>query len=227
MTTFSDQLLRFLIDFPTAPPLPDGVTATNPSYQLVVPDLVHRFGEKFYSDNRQRVGIFGINPGRLGGGLTGIAFTDPTALAGPCQIPNPLSQRAELSSSFIYDVIEELGGPAMFYQHFYLGSVYPLMLLRAGRNYNYYDSAALTATLKPHLLLSLKQQVRQLDLRQDVAICLGKQNALHMNKLNNELKLFHKIIVLDHPRFLKQYKSQNHTANITHYAQTLGNCIIN
>lgn len=188
--------------------------------------MIHRFGEKFYSDDRQRVGIFGINPGRLGGGLTGITFTDPTALAGPCQIPNGLSQRSELSSSFVYEVIKEFGGPAMFYQNFYLGSVYPLMLLREGRNYNYYDTALLAAALKPHLLLSLYQQVQQLDLRRDVAICLGKHNALHLNKLNSELKLFHKIIVLDHPRFLKQYKSRSHPDNITNYVQALDSCLI-
>ena len=33
--------------------------------------------QKFFSDNNQRVFVLGINPSRLGGGITGIPFTEP------------------------------------------------------------------------------------------------------------------------------------------------------
>ena len=59
-----------------------------------------------------RVAVLGINPGRLGGGRTGIAFTDPGALTAYCGIAHELPRRApELSTQFVYEVITELGGP--------------------------------------------------------------------------------------------------------------------
>ena len=62
-------------------------------------------------------------------------------------------------------MVSALGGPAAFYQAFYLGSVYPLVLLRQGLNYNYYDSPALIKSLWPDMRLCLQQQVRDLGLR--------------------------------------------------------------
>ena len=57
----------------------------------------------------------GINPGRFGGGLTGISFTDPVALKKYCGIDNQLRNKEELSSKFVYEVINHFGGVNKFF----------------------------------------------------------------------------------------------------------------
>ena len=85
-------------------------------------------------------------------GRTGVAFTDHGALTEFCGIAHDLPrQRPELSSQFVYQVVAALDGPQTFYQHFYLGSIYPLVLLNKDLNYDYYDSPALTKALWPDM----------------------------------------------------------------------------
>ncbi|MBH8569510.1 DUF4918 family protein [Microvirga sp. STS02] len=228
MPSFADQLLQFLRTFPLPTALPAGVVAQSPFREPAVFDLLSQFAHKFYPDAPPRVALLGINPGRLGMGRTGVAFTDPTALSEFCGIEHDLPrQRPETSTQFVYKVINEMGGPAAFYQHFYVGSLYPLVLLKNGLNYNYYDSPALVKALWPDIQLSLRQQVEALGLRRDVAVSLGKRNGEFFKRLNAELGLFDEIVVLDHPRYLMQYKSRNTAANVAHYVETLGQLLPN
>lgn len=226
MPDVATLLPRFLAGFPAPPPLPPGIEAQNPFREPAVQALAQRFAAKFYADDQPRVALLGINPGRLGMGRTGVAFTDPTALNEICGIANDLPRgRPELSTQFVYRVVEALGGPAEFYQHFFLSSIYPLVLLNQGLNYNYYDSPALIHALWPDLHRSLRQQVAEFGLRRDVAVSLGKRNGEFLTKLNKELGLFEKIIVLDHPRFLMQYRRRDLDANVAKYVETLGSLL--
>ncbi|GAB3866960.1 hypothetical protein GCM10028824_08290 [Hymenobacter segetis] len=228
MPSFSDQLLDFLRNFPLPAALPDGVEAQSPFREPAVFDLLSQFAHKFYPDAPPRVAVLGINPGRLGMGRTGVAFTDPGTLTEFCGIEHDLPrQRPETSTQFVYKVIEAMGGPAAFYQHFYMGSLYPLVLLKGGLNYNYYDSPVLTKALWPDIQLSLRQQVEALGLRRDVAVSLGKRNGEFFKRLNAELGLFDEIVVLDHPRYLMQYKSRDTAANVAHYVKALGQLLPN
>ena len=228
MPSLATSLPRLLRTFPLPTALPAGVEAQSPFREPAVFDLLNQFAHKFYSDAVPRVAVLGINPGRLGMGRTGVAFTDPTALTDFCGIEHDLPrQRPETSTQFVYKVISAMGGPAAFYQHFYVGSLYPLVLLKNGLNYNYYDSPALTKALWPDIQLSLRQQVQELGLRRDVAVSLGKRNGEFFKRLNNELGLFEEIIVLDHPRYLMQYKSREMAANVAHYVEALGRCLPN
>ena len=228
MPSLATSLPRLLRTFPLPTALPAGVEAQSPFREPAVFDLLNQFAHKFYSDAVPRVAVLGINPGRLGMGRTGVAFTDPTALTDFCGIEHDLPrQRPETSTQFVYKVISAMGGPAAFYQHFYVGSLYPLVLLKNGLNYNYYDSPALTKALWPDIQLSLRQQVEVLGLRRDVAVSLGKRNGEFFKRLNAELSLFDEIIVLDHPRYLMQYKSREEAANVAHYVEMLGRCLPN
>ncbi|UOQ64441.1 uracil-DNA glycosylase family protein [Hymenobacter volaticus] len=225
MLSFADRLLHFLSTFPSPPNLPDEVEAYNPYQDAAVADLMTQFGQKYYADQRPRVALLGINPGRFGAGRTGVAFTDPATLAGVCGIPNNLPQHPELSSQFVYKVVEALGGPTVFYQHFYVGSLYPLVLLQHGKNYNYYDSKALTTALESDIRASLRRQVDELELVRTAAICLGRRNGLLFEKLNKELDLFNEIHVLDHPRYLMQYKRRDLPTHVARYVEVLGSVI--
>jgi len=227
MPDFAASLLQLLSDFPLpTAPLPLAVEVRNSFHDAEVRAILGEFAQKFYTPARPRVGIFGINPGRFGGGRTGVAFTDPVALRDNCGIAHALpKQRRELSSEFVYKFITELGGPAEFYQHFFLSSVYPLELTKDGKNYNYYDAPALIKALWPDMRLSLTQQVEQLGLRRDVAVSLGRRNGEFLRKLNDELGLFERVEILDHPRFLMQYRRKLLAESVAKYVEVLGGLI--
>ena len=104
------------------------------------------------------------------------------------------------------------------------------MLLNQSLNYNYYDSPALLKALWPDLQHSLRQQVTDFGLRRDVVVSLGKHNGEFLKKLNDEflkklndeLKLFERIVVLDHPRYLMQYRRRELEVQVANYVAVLG-----
>ncbi|MBC6989796.1 uracil-DNA glycosylase family protein [Hymenobacter sp. BT491] len=224
MPTFADRLLHFLTNFPLPTALPDQVEAVSPYRQAVPHALLTQFAQRYYADNQPRVALLGINPGRLGNGRTGVAFTDPVALTA-CGIANSLPQQREPSSQFVHLMMEAMGGPVAFYQRFYIGSLYPLVLLRHGRNYNYYDSPALTSALDSDIRISLQRQVSELGLVREVAVCLGRRNGQYLQRFNQELQLFDHIHVLDHPRYIMQYRRRELPEHIARYQEVLQNSL--
>ncbi len=81
-------------------------------------DYVRSFLVKYFSDNRKRVLVFGINPGRFGADITGVTFSDPIALEIVCGVLNDLPKKRELSSVFIYEFSKLWGGPRSFIEIF-------------------------------------------------------------------------------------------------------------
>ena len=57
------------------------------------------------------------------------------------------------------------------------------------------------------MIASLKKHI-SLGLDTSEVFVLGKKNADFIHKLNKEEKLFDKITVLEHPRYIQQYKSK-------------------
>src|SRR5687768_5823611 len=86
--TFADRVLEFYKDLRIKEKLPKGVEVLNPYQDKKAFGLCIRFYKKYYDDHRPRRIILGINPGRFGGGITGIPFTDPIKLERNCGIPN-------------------------------------------------------------------------------------------------------------------------------------------
>ena len=80
----------------------------NPYQQDETMQVVNAFLGKYYDDTEPRTLLFGINPGRFGSGITGISFTDPVRLKEVLGIDHSFDLRPELSSQFIYQVIEAL-----------------------------------------------------------------------------------------------------------------------
>lgn len=183
--------------------------------------LCNRFYKKYYNDHNTRRIIFGINPGRLGGGLTGIPFTDPIHLEKFCAIENPLQKKAELSSTFIYEMINVYGGPEKFYSNFYFSSISPMGFTQNGKNLNYYDHAALKKKLELFILTCLKKQLA-FGIDRSVAFCLGEgDNFKFIQQLNAEHQFFAHIIPLAHPRFIMQYKRKHKSEYIQKYIEAL------
>lgn len=193
----------------------------NPYSQPAVRLQLRAFLDRYFADNAPRVLVLGINPGRFGAGITGVTFTDPVALADFCGIPNPLPRRRELSSVFVYEVIEAFGGPERFYHAFFLTAVSPLGFTKGGRNLNYYDLPALRRAATPFILESLRAQIA-MGGRTDHAIVLGQgTNATFLRRLNEEHGLFANIHALEHPRFILQYRRRRAHEFVARYLSVL------
>ena len=186
--------------------LTEGVEVMNPFRDQTVRDITTRFYRKYYSDNRQRRLILGINPGRFGAGVTGIPFTDPVKLDEVCGIENPFAKTTEASAGFIYEMIKAYGGAEKFYSHFLISAVSPLGFLKNGLNYNYYDSKDLMRLTEPFIISTL-QKTLEWDIDNRYCFCLGNgKNFDYLLKLNEKLSLFGKVIPLPHPRWVAQYR---------------------
>lgn len=216
MSTFVTRATRYFINLKSPGKLPPGIHILNPYEKHEVREVVSKFFQKYYNDDQKRIYILGINPGRFGGGLTGISFTDPVALRNHCGIENQLGDKEELSSKYIYQAIAQIGGVKKFFSNFFLSAIYPLALIKDGKNYNYYDDNKLFHSLEPRLKESLVEQVG-FGANCKTVICLGKKNASYLKLLNDELKLFDKIEILNHPRFIMQYRKKKMSQYIQQY----------
>lgn len=183
--------------------------------------VMSRFYHKYYNDNKQRRLILGINPSRKGAGVTGVPFTDTKRLATVCGIEMKSAHTHEVSSVFVYDMIEAYGGPERFYSDFYINSPFPLAIIRETKdgswlNANYYDDSLLFEMVKEFMIESLKKHI-DLGLDCSEVFVLGKKNAVFIEKLNREEKMFDKLTVLEHPRYIQQYKSKERDLYIDKY----------
>ncbi|GEP97463.1 uracil-DNA glycosylase family protein [Chitinophaga cymbidii] len=223
METTAAQIIDFNANLEFTGKLPPGIRIMNPfREQHGVMDIVRQFYGKFYGDHRRRQMIVGINPGRFGAGVTGIPFTDSQRLADPCGIVIPGIKTYEPSSVYVYDVIAAYGGPERFYGDFYIAAMSPLgftALQPGGKeiNYNYYDSKALTDAVYGFMIDSLRKQL-QFNIDRSVGYCLGTgKNADFVMRLNEKEKFFGKIIPLEHPRFVMQYRNKRKQEYIDKY----------
>jgi hypothetical protein len=220
--TFSDRILSFYQTLEIKSSLPDGVVVLNPYGDDESSAYSAQFYKKFYDDNNERIIILGINPGRHGGGVTGIPFTDPIKLEQYCNIANPFLKKPELSADFIYTMITAYGGPKMFYSKFYFSAVSPLGFTKDGKNLNYYDIKELQQGLYPFIVESLTKQL-SFGINRSVCYCLGEgENFKFLKRLNDGLKFFDKIVPQAHPRFIMQYRRKKVQEYVNDYLEKLG-----
>lgn len=213
----SKKILSFLKNLDLEAELPKEVKVMNPFKDKYTYNICKKFYSKYYSDANPRHLILGINPGRFGGGITGIPFTDPIRLTSVCGIENDFQKKQELSSVFMYEMIYAFGGPESFYSKFYISSISPLGFTKHNKNLNYYDDTNLEQSLKAFIIKKINLQL-SFGISRDVAFCLGDgKNFIYFTKLNSEVKFFKKIVPLPHPRFIMQYKLKKKDEYIERY----------
>jgi hypothetical protein len=218
--SFAVKALKYFSKLSPPENLPNGMEIMNPYIDKNVNDVVEKFYTKFYQDRNERLYVIGINPGRFGGGLTGVSFTDPVALRDSCGINNDFGTRNELSSIFVYKVIEQFGGTEKFFQEVYLTALYPLAIIKNGKNYNYYDEKILLDLFRDEIVKSVFAQI-SFGARRDKAVILGKKNAGFFIPINEEYNFFKNIVVLDHPRYIMQYRLKKIKSYISEYLQAI------
>ena len=103
-------------------------------------------------------------------------------------------------------MIRYMGGPAKFYQQFFLSAVCPLGFTREGLNLNYYDDRKLERAVTPFIVSSVERHIA-FGCRRDHVVILGRgDNARFFGRLNDEYRWFGEVHALDHPRFIMQYR---------------------
>ena len=226
--TFADRMIQFNKQLVyDGKKLPAGIRIMNPFRESdQVLKITEAFYRKYYSDHHKRFAILGINPGRFGAGLTGIPFTDPKRLLTECKIPYHGKITHEPSSVFVYDVIHAYGSVESFYHAFHINSLCPLGFTSVSekgkeKNYNYYDSRELAAAVYDFMIENIKKQIA-LGLHTDTCICFGTgKNESYLRQINEKLHFFKRIIGLEHPRFIMQYKFSNRQFYIDKYVSVL------
>jgi len=224
--SFADQVIQFNSRLDYKGNIPPNFKVINP--YLDNPEtmkVMSEFYHKYYNDSRQRKFIVGINPSRHGAGITGVPFTDTKRLHQVCGIKMESAYSHEISSVFMYDMIEAWGGAEDFYKNFYINSPFPLAILQQKKpgiwlNANYYDDNVLFENVKDFMIRSLKDHI-SLGLDTSEVFILGKKNAVFIEKLNRSEKLFGKLTVLEHPRYIQQYKSKEKELYIDKYLLNL------
>ena len=227
--TFSEKVVAFNKKLKFSGKLPEGFEVMNPFFDN--PETIavmSKFYQKFYNDYHQRKFIIGINPSRRGAGVTGVPFTDTKRLETVCGIEMKTAHTHEISSVFLYDVIENFGGVEAFYKKFYINSPFPLAIIRktlkGNLNANYYDDKDLFEAVKPFMIQSLKDHI-DLGLDTSEVFILGKKNATFIDKINSQEKFFEKMTVLEHPRYIQQYKIKEKQLYIDKYLIALNKAI--
>lgn len=230
LKTFGEKVISLNRNLIFSDNLPENFRVLNP--YLDNPETIKvmtEFYDTFYNDTKQRKFIIGINPSRHGAGVTGVPFTDTKRLESCCGIKMKSAHTHEISSVYMYDMITEFGGPIDFYKQFYINSPFPLAIVRKTKegnwlNANYYDDKELFKSVKDYMILSLKKHI-SLGLDTSTVYVLGKKNATFIQKLNEEEHLFDNLKVLEHPRYIQQYKSKEKQLYIDKYILTLNNVI--
>ncbi|MEG1590993.1 SMUG2 DNA glycosylase family protein [Chryseobacterium sp.] len=225
--TFADKVIEFNRNLQYSGKLPNDFQVIDPymdNPETMV--VMEKFYHKYYNDSNQRKFLIGINPSRHGAGVTGIPFTDTKRLENVCGIKMGSAHTHEVSSVFIYDMIAAYGGADEFYRDIYINSPFPLAIVRKSKgnwvNANYYDDKALFNEVKDFMIDTLKKHI-SLNLDISEVFILGKKNADFISKLNQEASLFKKMTVLEHPRYIQQYKSKERDLYIDKYILALKN----
>lgn len=223
--TFAEQVIEFNKNLHYSGKLPDDFMVLNPYLDNPETlDVMQQFYHKYYNDSIRRKFLLGINPSRHGSGVTGVPFTDTKRLESICGIKMTSAYTHEVSSVFVYDMIAEYGGAEAFYSEVYINSPFPLAIVRKSKsgwvNANYYDDKALFNDVKDFMIESLKKHL-SLNLETSEIFIMGKKNADFLAKINSEAHLFGQMTVLEHPRYIQQYKSKEKQLYIDKYILAL------
>ena len=172
----------------------NNIAVLDPYTNSSVKKIYRNFYNKYFYDTKKRIILFGINPGRLGGGITGIPFTDPYNLKVKCGINSDFNMKKELSSKFIYEMIEGYGGTKMFYKKFFISSICPYGFTFNGKNLNYYDDNDLFNKWKNQIVKWIRFQIENIGSNK-ICVIIGKgKNQKFFEILNKSINSLMKLL---------------------------------
>lgn len=219
--TIADRILKLNLGLRPDWKIPEGIEILYPYDNQDTNAAMTQFYQSYYNDQQIRIGLFGINPGRFGAGITGVPFTDPIRLESICDIQNNFKKKPELSSDFVYRVIEKWDTPDQFYNQFLITSLCPLGFTKDGKNYNYYDDKHLQNAVEPYIIQNIETLLDK-TITNKIVFSMGMgKNMKYFKKINAQHQFFDKIIALPHPRWVMQYRRKSLDLYISEYEKKL------
>lgn len=219
--SFGTDIERFLMSMRYDGVLPIGIEILDPYKDPEVKRVIHEMVSRYYTGDHLRIGVWGINPGRFGAGVTGLSFTDPWAVKSVLGIETTLDGRRELSAEFISMVIEAYGGPQVFYRDVYMCALSPLGFIKNGININFYDDPVLMREIVPFVISSLQEQ-HAAGLVSDRCIVFGTGKLKTFTEREvKDVMGYTTIEYLEHPRFIMQYRRSQVPSFVEKYVDVL------
>ncbi len=214
---FADRLINVRCQVP----IPQGFEILCPYTEHEVQRVVRCFYDRYLRVGPPRLALYGINPGRFGAGITGLAFTDPWALNHQLNIPTSLDGRREPSAVFISAVIDAYGGAQAFYDDVLLTAFSPLGFVRSGVNVNFYDDAALQRAIVPFVAEHV-DAVREAGAPSATIVILGSGKLRQFVERHlAPTRRFNHVVALDHPRYIMQYRRATMDRYVEQYVDTI------
>jgi hypothetical protein len=204
-TTFADKAINFFSNIEDPIPGHSEIKSMSIFQNDSVRENIRLFYQKYYSDADKRTFVIGINPGRLGSGVTGIPFTDTHTLHTLLDISQKSTISKEPTSQFVSQLIKQYPNPADFYKKYFLTSLSPVGFTKNNKNFNFYDDMDFYRKIKPYLIESLRRQLSLGALPKAIVWGKGKNYSL-IKQINDEYNFFTEITPLEHPRYVIQYK---------------------
>lgn len=223
--SFGQFVETFLTTLSIDGSLPEGIEILYPYASDEVRRVVHEMCRRYYSSNGPRIGIWGINPGRFGAGLTGLAFTDPWAVENDLGIATSITGRREMSAEFMSKVVTVYGGPQAFYRDVFMTALSPLGFIRDGVNINFYDEPALEKVMTPQIINWIMTTF-DAGVGREATILLGSGKLRNfMEKKVRQHVAVTEVIYLDHPRYIMQYRRSQIDEYVRLYVDTIRSCV--
>lgn len=215
----SDYVIDFYKTFSSPNGLPANVVVHNPFSDPQRRAAIETFYSTFYSDNKPRIHVLGINPSKFHATSTGIHYTDGFALENYCGIKNDFSKSRELTSEFIYRVIEELGGAKDAFSNVFLWAMMPVSVTEDGKYVNYYESSSVD--LLSSVVRSNVEWLSKVPSTGRVVILGIGENAKFFDHLEGKPLVYDTVRYLPHPRWIMQYNRKKIEYYIEQYIDAM------
>lgn len=218
---FGERFARFVTTLKLDVELPEGFEVLDPYRDEEVRRVVREFCGRYYAGHHPRIGVWGINPGRFGAGVTGLSFTDPVSLRDQLGMATSIEGRRELSAEFIGMVIDAYGGPQRWYHDVFLSALSPLGFVRDGVNINFYDDRALERNIVPFVLDGQRAMIEAGVSKSGCVILGSGKLKSFVERYVQPMIGYDEVHYLDHPRFIMQYRRKQVTSYVERYVTTI------
>lgn len=216
MSIFSENLNRYNLNYEFKRLLNENGISMLEGY-LDQSDIMDAFCEKFYSNKIPKIVICGINPGRLGAGLTGVPFFDFASLSKI--FPSILRKDTENTAQFFFKVIEKIG-VERFFNYFYITNVSSVGYSKGKSNFNF---DKLPDNLRSIVFSNFAEEIELIKPVKIIALGDAAFNGVESALGKNSYRLEK----LKHPSWIMQYKRNEISFWVQAYADALSKSLIN
>ena len=216
--TVRDQVINFYANFRKTNFFDSSYQLHNPFDAPSRRAAIEEFCAKFYDDDKPRVHLIGINPSRLVTSSTGVNYTDGFALKEFCGIDNSFSKSRELTATFFYEMINQVGGSETFYSRVFAWAALPVAITDGNSYTNYYDVPE--ESVRELVLNNLRWMMSLPNLGRLVIVGTG-ENKKFLESLPGYPFGYNEIVSLPHPRWIMQYNRKNIAKYVDEYCKAL------